>query len=146
MSVDRLFIDEDDKNLYEVLKREFGSAERMSNKDAFLLAMAVGFKNGVKEKIKRKFGYVRNEYLKSEDRTLLDAIAVNTIEKIDVLMDDDEVFKIAEEYAHAGIRLLADEIKASSFGSFTKKFEKELFELLKEINKDSEYEEEISSS
>jgi len=71
---------------------------------------------------------------------------LNTIEKIDVLMDDDEVFKIAEEYAHAGIRLLADEIKASSFGSFTKKFEKELFELLKEINKDSEYEEEISSS
>jgi len=64
MSVDRLFIDEDDKNLYEVLKREFGSAERMSNKDAFLLAMAVGFKNGVKEKIKRKFGYVRNEYFK----------------------------------------------------------------------------------
>jgi len=48
----------------------------------------------------------------------------------DVLGDREAVFRIAEEYAHAGIRLLYDRATSSQPGSFYKQLEVELFALL----------------
>ena len=67
--------------------------------------------------------------------TFTDAIAINDNNSVDVLANREEVFQIAEEYAHAGIRLLHDKIKSTQLGgSFDKQFEKELIDIYKELD------------
>jgi len=128
---DRINIDKNDRELYDNLKKE-KFFEGRENKEQFLFAMTIGFKNDVRRPLKTKEGFVRAEYLQPQDMALINALAMSK-KGPEVLSNKEEVFRIAEEYAHAGIKILADEIKSSSYGSFTKKFEKELFELFEKI-------------
>jgi len=134
---DRLYIDENDRKLYdevieEIFRGKIGDEEkRWERKDQFLLAMAIGFKNEVRRPLKKKEGFIRKEYLKPEDKALINAIAIYDTGSIEVLLDKQKVFSIAEEYAHAGIRILHGEIKSGEPGSYLKKLEKDLFEKYK---------------
>ncbi|HEY8363043.1 MAG TPA: hypothetical protein VIK77_09195 [Tissierellaceae bacterium] len=141
---DRLYIDKEDESLYNYLKNEiFEGNER--NKELFLLAMSIGFKNQIKRSLDKKKDYVREEYLLPEDYALLNAVAM--FEKgPEILSNRAEVFKIAEEYAHAGIKILVDEINSSSFESYTKRFEKDIFEIYKKLELGRDYGKEISIS
>jgi len=141
---DRINIDRKDKELYNEgldpinwLKfRERGG--KRTRKEQFLFAMAVGFKNRVRRPLETKEGFFLIKDLQPEDEALLNALAM--FEKgVEILSNKEEVFKIAEEYAHAGIKILVDEIKSSPFGSVDKKFEKELFDLFERIEQGSEY-------
>lgn len=126
---DRLYIDKKDVNLY----KECEIFKDKSNREQLLFAMAIGFKNSVKHPLERKEGFVRTEYLKPEDFALLNAVAMYDAKTPEILANKEEVFKIAEEYAHAGIKLLYEKIKSLQYGSFYKQFEKELFEIYNEL-------------
>ncbi len=129
---DRINIDKKDRDLYnkldneEMLKSKGGTRTR---KEQFITAMAIGFKNNVRRPLESKDGFVLNKDLRSEDMVLINSIAIHETESVEVLSDIRNVFKIAEEFAHGGIRLLVDKIDTISYGSFEKQFEKEICDL-----------------
>jgi len=129
---DRLFIDKKDKKYYDRLKQE-EMFRYKENRHLFLLALGYGFKNDIKVQLKSKEGFVRTEYLSSENWSLIKAIAI-TVKSIEVLSNPELIFQIVEEYAHGGIKILFDEVQSTPFASFDKKFEKELHEIYDELN------------
>ena len=81
-----------------------------------------------------KEGLFYTKDLSENDEALLSALAIYTSEKgIDILIDKAEIYKIAEEYAHAGIRLLIDNIDSTPYGSYEKIVEKELSEIFNDF-------------
>jgi len=130
---DRFYIDKSDRKLYEKIEEE-EMFKGKNRKDEFLFAMAIGFKNKVKPSLKTpKDGFFLTKDLKPEDEALINAMAVWESNSVDVLSNKEEVFKIAEEYAHGGARILHDSIGSTQFGSFSKQFEKMLHEIYEEL-------------
>ena len=133
---DRLYIDRADRELYNhhTVKNEILAGRE--NKEQFLFAMAIGFKNQVKRPLDAREGFVLTTYMRPEDEALIDMVAIYDTGSADVLSDREVVFRIAEEYAHAGIRLLYDKATSGQPGSFFKKLEIELFGLLEDLDSD----------
>jgi hypothetical protein len=94
--------------------------------------MALGFINELRREIDNKEGIARIEYFSNSDLALIKAIALHTTNDVNILNDKKEVYKIAEEYAHAGIKILTDKIDASALGTFDKSFESEIQNQLRE--------------
>ncbi|MEM2942808.1 MAG: hypothetical protein QXT81_05250 [Candidatus Bathyarchaeia archaeon] len=133
---DRLSIDKADRDLYDHNAVKSEILKGRENKEQFLFTMAIGFKNQVRRPLDAREGFVRTEYLRPEDEALIDAVAIYDTGSPDVLADREAVFRIAEEYAHAGIRLLYDRATSSQPGSFYKQLEVELFALLGALERD----------
>lgn len=135
---DRIYIDKRDRELYnkldheEMLKHKDKGGKR-TRKEQFLIALAIGIINKIRRPLKSKEGWFLIKDLKTEDKSLIDAIAIYKTHSVEVLSNRGEVFKIAEEYAHAGIRLLVDKINSLSYGSFDNQFEMELHEIYNEF-------------
>ena len=130
---DRLYIAKGDRDLYDGMNKEGmlkfkDPGGTRTRKEQFLFAMATGFKSGLRRPIENRDsgGFFLSKDLRGEDMALLNAVALADTGSPEVLVDRPEVFRIAEEYAHAGIRILADKVDSTSFGSFEKKLEKEL--------------------
>jgi len=127
---DRLSIDKKDRKLYDEIK----IFKNKENKEKFLFAMAYGYMNNIKFPIKSKEGYILNIFLIPEDEALINSLAVKDSGSPEVLLDLQDVYNIAEGYAHAGLKLLYDESIASADpGSFNIRLEKEIFEGIKKI-------------
>lgn len=125
---DRLYIEKQDRELYEELdKEEMLRSGRRVRRDQFLFALAFGFNNETARPISIKEGFVLTKDLRPEDEALLNAVALAS-SSVEILANKEEVYKIAEEYAHAGLKILVDKVNAP-FGSFDKQLEKDLFEL-----------------
>ncbi len=134
-SPDRLYIDKKDKPLYDTLKDDL--FKEIQNKNQFLMAMSYGYKFDARRPLDSKEGFVRTEYLSPEDTALLDAIALSVETSVDVIADKEIVFSIAEEFAHGGIKLIHGQVTTQQFGTFIKKFEKELLDdMLEHKNKE----------
>lgn len=140
---DRLYIDKDDRPLYEKLEEE--EMFKRTRKEQFLFAMAIGFKNKLKRPIDKSEGFFLTKDLRPEDETLINALAIWEANSVEVLSNKEEVFKIAEAYAHGGIKILYGKIDTTQFGSFSKHFEKELHEIFDKIIKPHEEETDITS-
>lgn len=126
---DRIHVEKGEReNLYGKIDLFKGK----SRKEQFLYAMAIGFKNKVNRPLETKEGFFLIKDMRPEDEALINAVAITT-NSPEVLSDREEVFKIAEEYAHAGIKILYEKIKSTQFGSFDKQLEKELLELYEEL-------------
>ena len=142
---DRLHIDRDDRELYDKLQTDslFASTER---KEQFLIAMAFGFKGKTRRQLENKetSGFFRTSYLRPEDEALINAVAICDTGSVDVLVDRAEVFRIAEEYAHAGIRILVNEWQSTQFASYAKRFEKDLFDMYNSIHSERQEDEDTS--
>jgi len=135
---DRINIDKKDRELYnkldqEEILRHKDKGGRRTRKEQFLIAMAIGFRNKIRRPLESKEGWFLIKDLKSEDEALIDSISVYSTHSVDVLSNREEVFRIVEEYAHAGIRLLVDKIFSISHGSFEKQFENELNNMYSEM-------------
>ena len=102
--VDRLYVDRRDIKEFNRLKDRDSPFAGSQNKDVFLAAMVVGYHEGSRLELKQKEGYVREEYLSPEDLALIRSIAVSEEESLNVLLDKQKVFSIAEEYAAGGIK------------------------------------------
>jgi len=127
---DRLFIEKGEREtLYDKIEI-FGEKSR---KEQFLFAMAFGFKNKIKRPLETKEGFFLTKDLRVEDEALMDIVAVYDTGSADILSDRGKVFKIAEEYAHAGINLLHGKISSIEYGSFNKHFEEDLYKILNGI-------------
>lgn len=130
--IDRLFIDKKDEDRFNKLKKTTRILNGKSNKEIFLLSMAMGYTNDVRVPIDQRHEYVRMEYLKPEDDALIAAIAVAS-NSAEILLDTSQVYKVAEEYAHGGAVLLESILDQP--GSFEKTFEKMLLEFWQNTNK-----------
>ena len=124
---DRINISKKDRELYESLK-EVSVFKDMSRKDQFLLTMATGFKNESKRGLDTKDGFFLAKDMGPEDRALIGAVAVFDQGDVSVLSDKKKAWGIAEQYAHAGVRLLLSKVQSSQWETFPKLFEQEVLE------------------
>jgi len=124
--IDRLYVDKRDVNVFNRLKEKDSPFAGSQNKDVFLAAMVVGYHEGSKIELKNKEGYVREEYLNPRELALIRAIAVTDKGNLEVLLDKQEIFSIAEQYATGGIEILKAKALSGEYGSYTKKLESEL--------------------
>ena len=125
---DRINIDKADRLLYQkVVDENVLQFKEKDRKDQFIFAMAVGFANKIRRPLTAKEGFFRTEYLRPEDEALICAIALYE-GNVEVLADKERVFQVAEEYAHAGIKLLVDELEGPGFANFSKRLERELYD------------------
>lgn len=120
-----------DKLLEEVVFKDKGT------KDVFLLAMLVGFKNGIKIKLtdRDSKGFSRTEYLSDKEKALIESIAIVDQKTLLILKNKKKVYSIAEEYAAGGIKILKDKVFGGRHVSYVKELEKELLEEFKKIKK-----------
>ena len=135
----RLYIERSDKEKYDRLLEKDGTFAGKDNKDVFIMAMVIGYSRGVKVELTRKEGYVRFEYLKDRDKSIIKSIAVADRGTLDVLLDKKKVYSIAEEYAAGGIKLLVEMVFGESYGSFEKRLESELVEEFERIKGEEAY-------
>jgi len=131
--VDRIYVDKKDISSYDILRQKPSPFANGQNKDIFLAALVVGYHEGVKLPLKSKEGYFRTEYLKSEEKALIKSIAVATTGDLNVLLDEQRIYGIAEEYATGGISLLRDRVQNDSYGSYAKKLENELLQIFSRV-------------
>jgi len=125
---DRLYIDTNDRDLYDKILSELELFQGKNRKEQFLFAMSFGFANDTRIQLKKKEGFFLMKDLKIEDETLINAVSLYHEDDVDILSNKSQVYTVAEEYAHAGIKLLADRIASVEYGSFWKQLEKDLCE------------------
>jgi len=135
---DRLYIEESDRELYKKIEEAIDLFAKKTRKEQFIFAMAYGFSNKTRIPLKKKNDLFLAKDLKAEDEAIVNAIAICEKGSLEIITDKNFTYSIAEEYAHAGIRLLYEKIESIEFGSFWKDFEKDLFESFNNINFDSQ--------
>ena len=130
---DRLDKDKSDRALYDndILQNEIFQGK--TRKEQFLFAMSIGFRNSIRSPLNVGDGFFLSKDMRSEDEALIDSVALFISESEDILSDREEVFKIAEEYAHAGIKILFDDITSMQPGSYNKKLEVELASIIEDL-------------
>ena len=136
-TIDRLYVDENgDKKIYDSLKDdEPFFKNNSSNKELFLFAMAIGFQSQNRLPFSgKRLGYFLEKDLKYDDYVLLNSIAIAETQSLDVLMDKEKIFKIAEEYAHGGLKILSEEIGPGQYGTFSKNFELRLDQIIEKMH------------
>lgn len=117
---------------FDALKERMRGADKASpsNVEVFLFAMSFGFRAGNRVTDVKKSGTgVRVEYLRPEHEALLAAVQLATTRSNESLVDLDERYSIAEQYAEGGIRLLALELDKP--GDFNQSMASELVTLAK---------------
>lgn len=89
---------------FDRLKRELG---KISNAQAFFIAMAWGYKHGTKATdMKRSNTGARLEYLKPQHEALLTAVHLAEVSDPEALGDIEQRLDLAEQYADGGLMLL----------------------------------------
>lgn len=103
-------------------------------KDQFILAMAIGYQKNHRVPLKVKQTLFLTKYLKPEDEALINAVALEETGDVNILANKGEVYKIAEEYANAGIHFLKNEEHSHQLGSYSKFFEKKVLDLYEKLD------------
>lgn len=109
---DRLFIEKGDREAYNDLENR-ANLKGLSHIDVFCLAMALGFKNGLRTPIKAKDGLIRFATIKEKEWRLIRAIAVAASDDLSIAGRLSDCISIAEEYANAGLQLLQETIRST---------------------------------
>lgn len=147
---DRIYIDEEDRVIIKTIDDhpEMDVKQLLSNnapadrsrREQFLYFMSIGVAQSTRIPIKKREsgGFFLLKDLKPEDNALIDAVAMWDSGNADVLADRAKVLEIAEEYAHAGVRFIADNIESQQFGSFLKKIEQDLWSIYTKVNQGTE--------
>jgi len=130
-------------NIYDRINLEKGEMEKVydkinlikdeQRKDQFILAMAIGFDMQDRIPLKSKQTLFLTKYLKPVDEALINAVAIIESDDVEILADKGAVFKIAEEYANAGIHSLLKQEEDAQLGSFNKIFEKIIMDLYEKL-------------
>ncbi|MDR2700041.1 MAG: hypothetical protein LBC12_04425 [Nitrososphaerota archaeon] len=131
---DRLYIEKKDREDWDRLKDSDSQFAGVDNKDIFLAAMVTGYFEKVEFELKTKDGYFFAHNLKSSEAALVKAIAVSKTGSLDVLLDTEKVYEIAERYATGGLKILKEKIFSGEYGSYSKKLEAELLRQYAKIN------------
>lgn len=109
----RLHYDNDDAEIYERLKDEYGPFKGATIIDIFSIALIYGLKQGYRTELLPEgssIGRVVESVIDNSNlRYLMMAVAVKETGSLDVMLDVDEYFTISEEYAKTGLRYLEDD-------------------------------------
>jgi len=110
LSWDQEFKDNRNDILYHLKKNT--EKDRVSSLDLFMLCLGIGFEAKQKRPTPpRKTDAIRLETIKEQTLATWRAIALADTEDPTVLMDEDRVFDIVEQYAAAGLMILSIELK-----------------------------------
>ncbi len=113
---DRINIETKDHELYKILseksKEDPETSPFLLMKDLFMWAVAIGVSHKKRRPLAAgKENIFRwDQFSQNMDIPVLKAIALAETGDVNVLLDVDEIIRIAEEYANEGIRLLNFEI------------------------------------
>jgi dnd system-associated protein 4 len=102
-----------DEGVHEIYKQLTEGNDPISTpfrtmKDVFMWAAVLGFQRGSRRPIvgKRVIIFRWAQFLAQVDLPLLKAIAITDSSNLNILLSQDEILTIAEEYANAGIHEL----------------------------------------
>jgi hypothetical protein len=117
--------DQEYKPYVELIKESlhgFGAKDSLTNTELFILFMCVGFDQGVRRKITgRVSDAARFEYITEMQMSLIKSVGLAEAESADLLLEEDELLTIPEEYAAGGLMLLASAYDSeSNFSSWLK--------------------------
>ncbi|MDD3013460.1 MAG: hypothetical protein PHC34_07125 [Candidatus Gastranaerophilales bacterium] len=96
---------------YQYLIRDFKFFETM--KDIFMLSAVIGFKNNTSLPFPKSGGEpIKDHIFSEEDKNIMDIIAIETRKDLKILLKEnqEEKYKMMEEYAHAGIQYIVKNI------------------------------------
>ena len=120
------------KDLEEYLKRMTGE-NSVTNTELFMLCLAVGFEmNKTRPVPPKKSDAVRISYLKEPHLAVMRSVALTHSQDHMILMNEDQIYDVVEQYAAGGLEILAVEMKNQvNFPAYLVKF---LHESLKKRN------------
>ena len=117
---DRINIDESVIEIYNSLRTEaardkgavdFEEAPFETNKDIFMYAACLGYQYRLRKKLPAgKKSTIRREVFSENDLAILEAIAIADNGDVNILANWGEILTTAEEYAHAGIMELKEQL------------------------------------
>lgn len=97
-------------DLKEYLIRLTGMS-KAGNRDIFMLCLGVGFKmQKTRPRPPKNSDAVILKYFTDADRALMRSVALSHSKDHSVLLDEDRVYDIAEEYAAGGLEVLVTEM------------------------------------
>ncbi len=97
--------------------------------DVFIYAMALGYFNNETLPLKKRKGTIPVTAVKDQ-LWLIKSIAISKTNYIGILLDEKDIYKIAEEYANGGIVLLYDMVLGDHPGDSDKLLEAQIRDLL----------------
>lgn len=120
------------KDLEDYLARTTGN-NSVSNADLFMLCLAVGFEaRKLGEIPPRKSDAVRISYLKDHHLAIMKSVALSHSKDYKIILDEDKVFDVVEQYASGGLEILSVEMDNQiDFVSYLATF---LFKSIKKVN------------
>ena len=136
--IDRFYVERKDFDAFNSLKEKGSPFAGAHNKEIFLAAMVVGYHEGCRIELKSKEGYFHEKDLTREEAALIRAIAVAEENGLNVLLDKQKVYSIAEQFAAGGISLLKAKVSSGEYGSYAKKLESELLRSYESIKTEPE--------
>lgn len=99
------------KDLEEHLGRFTKEGVAITNKTVFMLCLAVGFEmKKTRPRPPRRSDAVVLSYLNDQDRALIASVALAATQDHTVLLDEDKVYDIIEEYAAGGLEVLVTQM------------------------------------
>jgi hypothetical protein len=133
----RLCVRKNDLDDFKVLLQEKDSPfYKKDNKSVFLMAMILGFHNKQSLPLDKKEEFVRMEYFSQDDKSLMKAIAIKSSEKgLKILLNQQEIYSIAEQYAAGGIGYLKSAVFDSKYGSYVKRLEADLIDAFDKLKR-----------
>jgi hypothetical protein len=109
----------------------------LDHKYTFLMAMAIGKHKNARSPLK---GTTHDLFITTalnlEEKWLLVSVVIAEKEILEILLEEKEIIKVAEEYANAGILLLYDKIFGSVPGDPLKKLDAEARDIYNLLSQD----------
>ena len=130
----RIIYDDEDRAIYDKLRASSGIFNKLDIIDLFALALIKKKKDGKRTQLgKGATGRVRESTIRNSPiKELMMVIAVEETGNMDVLSDTNEYFKISEEYAKTGIKLLEQDYIENS-DDLLNDLEMEMFEFYDDV-------------
>ena len=101
------------KDLEEHLGRLTKGGVSITNKTVFMLCLAVGFEmKKTRPRPPRRSDAVVLSYFNDQDKALMSSVALATTQDHTILLDEDKVYDIIEEYAAGGLEILVTQMEA----------------------------------
>jgi len=123
-----LRIDESTKGDYEGLLNGTGKYihspfTNLTYYNVFLVAMSLGAIRGKRRPLNKKLNFIKSQLFKNNyGEALIQALAVFEIGSPSIIIDKNEMYSIAEEYANGGLEILVEQIVTGS-DSIAQEFE-----------------------
>jgi dnd system-associated protein 4 len=137
---DWLFLDKSIKEdkLYDKLTDKNSKISPFAGKqdwEVFIVAMSLGFKEDLRKPLDSRVKTIPLSTIRNNDEVMWLIKSIAIAEKgTDVLMDPNEMFKIAEEYANGGIRELYEKVFNVKLGDPELRLEDEALKILGKNN------------